>query len=497
MEKAKNSIYNHVLRYTGLFGGVQGFSMLMSFVRNKFVAVLLGSIGIGLIDLYNRTVNLFAAMTQLIVPVASVRALSLAYETGNPCEMAEQVRIVRSWTLLTALVGFLLCALSSPLLSHLTFGDYHHWLHFVLLAPIIPLVAISGSELSILKATRRLKSLAWTSFWGAVTLAVFTIPFYVWLGIRGVVPALLFSTLALVVVQLCYTLPLYKWRSNPFSLSVLRRGAGLVRLSLFYIVANVVAAGAEYAVRYIMGSRGNIHELGLYSSGMILMVAVGHFIFVTMDADYYPRLSACCNHHGKMNLTVNRQLEVCVLLLSPFLVFYVVFIPSVIQLLFSSSFLAVIPMAVLATFYMYFKAITTPVAYIALAKGDGRTYLVMECCYYVVFVLLIGGGFWLGGIAGTGIALSLSNLFDLLLISWVYHRKYHFAFSRKAMQISLIQGMLVLSVVSMKMCWKNPGWAFYACGIVLGLLSTAYSLYILSQRSSLKQILHINRPSGK
>ena len=108
-EKNKNGAYNHVIRYTGLFGGVQGFSMLMSFVRNKFVAVLLGSAGIGLIDLYNRTVSFITSFSTLIAPMASVRTLSVAKENGTPEELAEQVKVVRSWTLLTAIIGFTLC----------------------------------------------------------------------------------------------------------------------------------------------------------------------------------------------------------------------------------------------------------------------------------------------------------------------------------------------------------------------------------------------------
>ena len=42
MEKTeKNDSYSHILKYTGIFGGVQGLSILIGLVRNKFAALLL------------------------------------------------------------------------------------------------------------------------------------------------------------------------------------------------------------------------------------------------------------------------------------------------------------------------------------------------------------------------------------------------------------------------------------------------------------------------
>ena len=44
--KADNS-YGHVLKYTGIFGGVQVLNILVGLVRTKAVALLLGPAGMG------------------------------------------------------------------------------------------------------------------------------------------------------------------------------------------------------------------------------------------------------------------------------------------------------------------------------------------------------------------------------------------------------------------------------------------------------------------
>ena len=51
MPRASNNSYIHILKAMGLFGSVQGLNILMSLVRNKIVAVLLGTTGMGLITL--------------------------------------------------------------------------------------------------------------------------------------------------------------------------------------------------------------------------------------------------------------------------------------------------------------------------------------------------------------------------------------------------------------------------------------------------------------
>lgn len=51
LDSEKNS-YSHILKYTGLFGGVQGLNMLVGVVRNKFTAMFLGPSGMGLLSLF-------------------------------------------------------------------------------------------------------------------------------------------------------------------------------------------------------------------------------------------------------------------------------------------------------------------------------------------------------------------------------------------------------------------------------------------------------------
>ncbi|MBO5135095.1 MAG: oligosaccharide flippase family protein, partial [Bacteroidaceae bacterium] len=121
-KKQDSSTYKHILKYTGLLGGVQMITVLISVVRNKLTAELVGSIGMGLYDLYGRTLELLGNATNFGISLSAVRRLSKLYERNDEAGIVHYVRIIRTWSLLTSLLGLSLCLLSAPYLSRLTMG---------------------------------------------------------------------------------------------------------------------------------------------------------------------------------------------------------------------------------------------------------------------------------------------------------------------------------------------------------------------------------------
>ena len=72
MKKEPTDSYSHVLKYTGIFGGVQGLNIAVSLVRNKLIAVLLGPNGMGLVSLFNTTVNFISQATNFGISFSAV-----------------------------------------------------------------------------------------------------------------------------------------------------------------------------------------------------------------------------------------------------------------------------------------------------------------------------------------------------------------------------------------------------------------------------------------
>ena len=368
-----------------------------------------------------------------------------------------------------------------------TLPHFNSTLQFMLLSPIVACLTISGAELAILKALRKLRELSVATLIGTLTTLLLTVPFYLLFGLRGIVPALVMSTLGAMLVNLSFSLRVQAWQARPFSLSTLRRGTEMIRLGLSYVLAGTVASAAEMAARAYIANHGSTAEVGLYSAGCILTVSYARLILMSMDADYFPRLSGIMGKRREMNRMINSQLEVCVLLMGPFLILFSLFLPLMIHLLFTEEFLAASSMALCAMFSMYFKAATAPIAYSSLAKGDSVVYFTMEFLYYVAFLLLIMLGHTLWGLPGCGIALSVANLFDLLLISTVYGVRYGFRFTGKALMIIVSQGVLLAAGL-----WMAAQQALslkYGVGLPVLLLSGGLSLWMLHRETTLLQSL--------
>ena len=122
MKKASNTdSYMHILKYISLFGGVQVLNVLIGIVRNKFVAMLLGPQGVGLMSLFNSTIKLISDSTNFGISMSAVRNLSEDYDQNDEAKLTDDISVVRSWSMLVAMLGLVVCIVLSPLLSRYTF----------------------------------------------------------------------------------------------------------------------------------------------------------------------------------------------------------------------------------------------------------------------------------------------------------------------------------------------------------------------------------------
>ena len=161
-----------------------------------------------------------------------------------------------------------------------------------------------------------------------------------------------------------------------------------------------------------------------------------------------------------MNECINQQVRVCVMIITPLLILLSLCMPWVIRILYTPEFLAVEKIALCAVFYSFFRALMLPVAYTALAKGKSMVYLTMEIAYSVVSCFIVWLGWMLWGLAGLGIALSLSALFDMTMILCCYGRLYGCRLQRGTVAGAAVQ--FVWLAVALAACLQPLLWVRFA-----------------------------------
>ena len=483
MKEEATDTYGHILKYTGIFGGVQGLNIVVGLVRNKLVALLLGPGGMGLASLFNSTVNFISQATNFGISFSAVKHISELFDGGDEAAISHFVKVVRAWSLLTALIGMLVCIVVGPLLSNYTFAWGDHTLHFVLLSPAVGLLAITGGETAILKGARQLRSLAVIQIYSVLAAFIISIPVYYAYGQTGIVPVIVLMALASMLLTIWHSYRIYPLRLRGAK-GLFGEGMEMVKLGIAFVIAGILGSGAEMLIRsYLNVSSGNLDVVGLYSAGFMLTVTYANVVFSAMETDYFPRLSAVCGDVAVLNQTVNRQIEVSLLIVSPMLAALIIILPLLIPLLFTSKFLPMVGMAQVAVLSAYFKAVSLPIAYVTLAKGDSVGYMVLEGIYDLVLVALVVFGYQYWGLFGTGVALSVSYLFDILLVGTYAYVRYQYRFSLPVLQYAGIQLSLGLAVYVVTLI-DNP-YIYWILGMLLCVASLLVSLNILHQKTSL------------
>ena len=211
------------------------------------------------------------------------------------------------------------CMVAGPLLNSYTFSWGDHTLHFMLLAPAVGLMAITGGETAILKGARQLRSLAVIQIFTVLAALVISVPVFYFFNQTGIVPVIVLMALTSMLLTIRHSYRLYPLRLGG-SGGILGEGMEMVKLGVAFVVAGVMGSGAEMLIRsYLNVSSGDLDIVGLYNAGYMLTITYAGMVFSAMETDYFPRLSSVNSDVTATNLTVNRQIEVSLLIVSPML----------------------------------------------------------------------------------------------------------------------------------------------------------------------------------
>lgn len=486
-ENDNDNSYSHILKCTGIFGGVQGLGILVGVVRNKLTALLIGASGLGLLSLFNSAVNMLVSACNLGIPTSGVQEMSDIYQ-NIPLQLDESVKMIRSWSLLTALLGLILCAIVGPLLNDWSFSWGDHTLHFVFLSPVVAFTIVAGGELAVLKATRQLKALVASSFWVIIASLLLSIPIYYFFGQTGIVIVLLMLSFVQMASAIYFSNRHYPY-SVSFSPVFLKRGLHIIKLGIAFVIAGLLNSGAEFFVRTYINKIGDLEHVGFFNAGWTLTVVYAGLVFTAMEADYFPRLSSIKEKGKKQNECVNKQVEINVLLVGPILTIMLFILPVLIPILYEQSFLPMLRLSQFAVVSVLFRAIYLPIEYLPLSKGLSKVYLCQEASAVILLVLFEIAGYTNVGLTGIGIGVLLSYAIEVLGVLAYSYFYYSYVVSKKAVCFIGIQLFFVSASLSLVLFVTVPQ-LYWASAVICSSLSIICTLYLFKKQTDVFTLLH-------
>lgn len=475
------------MKATSLFGGVQVLNIIIAIVRSKFIAVLLGPLGMGIAGLLNSTTNFVGSVTNFGLGVSAVRDVASAASTNDEEKIAKTVTVFRRLVWITGILGMVLVIILSPLLSQITFGNKDYTIAFILISVTLLITQISSGQSVLLQGLRRLKYLANATILGSILGLITTVPLYYFFGISGIVPAIIITALITLFSSWYY--------SNKIkikSVSVTRKetfaeGKGMMKMGFMISLSGLISVGVAYVLRIYISNAGGVVQVGLYNAGFAILNTYVGMVFTAMSKDYYPRLAAVALSNELSKQTINQQAEIAILILAPIILIFLVFINFFITLLYSDKFLAVNDMIHWAIMGVIFQAASWAIGFIFLAKSNSNLFFwneLLSACYLLILNLL---GYYLLGLTGLGISYLVAYIFHLIQMFVVSRIKYEFNFSKNFLIIFSVQFILALICFLQVKFLQN--YYSYMIGTLLIIISTVYSFFELDKRLDLKAVI--------
>lgn len=483
----QKSSFRQIFKATSLFGGVQVFQIIITILRSKIIAVLLGPAGMGISGLFNSATNTIAWMTSMGLDTSAVKNISEANAKEDEERVGLVITVFRRLVWITGLLGLVATLALSPWLSEVTFNSSEYTIAFILLSITLLFNQLGNGQRVLLQATRKLEYLAKSRMAGAVIGLILSAPLYYFWRTDGIVPAIIISSTIGLVLAVYYGRKVQVKKVKVDLKTVFSEGNDMLRMGVMLSLSGLITTGAAYIMRVYIGRVGGIEEVGLYHAGFAIVTTYVGLVFSAMGTDYYPRLSGVSHDNAQAARLINQQSEVAILILAPILTVFLIFINLVVILIYSTKFTPVDGMIHWAALGMYFKAVSWAIAFILLAKGESKLFFWNELIantYTLGFNII---GYKLAGLDGLGISFFVGYVVYLIQVYVLAKTKYRFAFDPDFYRIFLFQFVLGLLCFLVVQWFSEP--LSYAVGMPLIILSCVYSFRQMDKRMDMKSVV--------
>lgn len=469
MEKREqNTLSRTIIKTMGMFGSIQVFNILCSIIRTKLIALWIGPVGMGLFAIFNSAIEMIGNITNLGLRTSSIRNIS--QETNNGGKLNRICTVVRRWTLVLGILGAIVIASASPLLSQMSFGDKNHIWGYIALSIAVLANTLTNGEHSILQGTSLLRKLAKASLYGAFTGLLLSIPLFYFLGEDSIIPSIICYSLSILFFS--YLLRNKNVGIQGETLSIkdtINLGKDFLKLGIFITLTDIASQITNYAFISYLNNASSTEMVGYYQTGYTLIAKYTALIFSSLGVEYFPRLSKVSHSNIRLNTFVSQEINIVLMILTPVIIAFILCRRLIISILYSPDFFIIETFISVGIIGMIFRAISWCMAFVILAKGTGKIFFITEITSTIIFLFLYIPAFNIFGLNGFGVAFLLWYLFYSIIIAFVYYRKFRLKLNIACYKW-LIWSLITSSTALLLMETNNT-----IATIVLLIVTTAYS----------------------
>lgn len=461
-----------IFRAISAFSGVKVLSLLCSVIRNKLIAVLLGPSGMGIISLYNSAIEMIGALSRLSVDQSAIRDISGSTGADN----ADRITVVvRRWCLWLGIAGAAVMCLFSPLLSRWMFGDTSRWMNFCALSAVPFVTTVATGYTSLMTGFGQLRRLVRATLFSSLIALIVSAALLLWLGENAIIPMLIGNALAVLAGALVFS-PRARRVAMSFR-EIWHYGAGFIRLGILITIATFVSYLFSYLFVIYLNNTASTTDVGIYQPGYTLLNTYVAVFFAGVWVEYYPRLGRAIHSRRSVCAIVSHEISITLSILLPAAIAFIAADSLIVSLLYDRTFLGVLPFLTTGIAGIVFRTFSWCVAYVIIAKGDGKIFILTESIDAVLGLLLNILGWHIGGFTGLGISYVIWYMLYSVIVYTVYRRRYGLRMPRQTIFLTCGVALVLAAAIILKL---TLGWWAPA---VMAVLAVPVSLRSLRRRS--------------
>lgn len=371
-----------------VIGSAQAVNIVISILRMKVLAILLGPTGVGLLSIYNSLQGMVGTAAGLGMGSSGVRQIASA--KGEERELSRVRRVLLLAHLVQGVLAMLGVWLLRARISEWLFGDRSYAVEVGLIGLAIVLTLLGTAQTALLQGMRRIGDLGRVTVLSALIGTIAGLAAVWFYGESGLVWFVVIQPLATIVIAIRYTRRLPKpAAARPSLAEIWGVWKPMANLGVAFMLGGLATMGSLLVVRGLI-----TQELGLEAAGQfaaawgITMTYVG-FLLGAMAADYYPRLTEVINDLAAATQLMNDQVQLGLAIGGPVLLLLIGLAPWAVKLLYSAEFAPAAELLQWQTVGNVFKLASWPLAFSIVAAARSKTFFMMELSFNLVFLVMV------------------------------------------------------------------------------------------------------------
>jgi len=478
-----NTSYGNIFKTTFLFGFVQVFRAIISIIKNKIAAVLIGAEGIGILGIFNTTIQMIQTGAGLGVNQSAVRDISEANASGNFYRFSKIISVTNKVILYTGLLGCFITLGLSHWLSEWTFGNNTYNIGYCILSFVVAFNIINECKQAILKGMRQLKSLAYASIIGSIIGLFIAIPLYYFFGKNGIVPELLIASIIAVLVSDHYVKKIEYKHTSLTRKEIVKEAKPMVKMGIALMIVTFLQTIVAFIINAFIRSKGGLDDVGYFSAANTITSGYFGVIVSALMTDYYPRIAAVNHDNDLLQEELNRQSIVSLLLCSPMFVLFMTLLPLFIETLYTVDFLPAINVIKWSIYWTLITVCSNQVDMILVAKFQTRIFLTISVIFRLVQLILCLSLYSLIGLEGLGVSYLILGILHMTIMCTTVYCLYGIKFNSAFLKIALVVASFALSASIIQNLTK--GYIYYLLSFLLFISSLIFSYIVVTRYMNL------------